>query len=121
MTDQPKPARIRLGMVGGGRDAFIGAVHRIASRIDDHYELVAGAFSSTPDKSTASAADIGVAADRAYSDYKTMASAEAQREDGIRDCLLSRGLGDVYKRQGHGFIIAVSAICSHANIGGGSC
>ena len=83
MTDQPKPARIRLGMVGGGRDAFIGAVHRIASRIDDHYELVAGAFSSTPDKSTASAADIGVAADRAYSDYKTMASAEAQREDGI--------------------------------------
>ena len=83
MTDQPKPERIRLGMVGGGRDAFIGAVHRIASRIDDHYELVAGAFSSTPDKSTASAADIGVAADRAYSDYKTMASAEAQREDGI--------------------------------------
>ncbi len=43
-------AKIRLGMVGGGEGAFIGAVHRIASRIDDHYELVAGALSSTPDK-----------------------------------------------------------------------
>ena len=46
MTD-----RIRLGMVGGGNDAFIGAVHRIAARIDDQYELVAGALSSTPEKS----------------------------------------------------------------------
>ena len=52
--------RIRLGMVGGGRGAFIGAVHRIASRIDDQYELVAGAFSSDPDRSAASAADLGV-------------------------------------------------------------
>jgi hypothetical protein len=41
--------RIRLGMVGGGRDAFIGGVHRIAGRIDDRFELVAGAFSSTPE------------------------------------------------------------------------
>ena len=56
-----RPARIRLGMVGGGRDAFIGAVHRIASRIDDRFELVAGAFSSTPEKSKASAADLGIA------------------------------------------------------------
>ena len=55
--------RIRLGMVGGGRDALIGGVHRIASRIDDRYELVAGAFSSTPEKSKASAADLGVAGD----------------------------------------------------------
>ena len=58
--------RIRLGMVGGGRDAFIGAVHRMASRLDDQFELVAGAFSSTPEKSKLSAADIGVADDRAY-------------------------------------------------------
>ena len=43
MSDE-KPARIRLGMVGGGKDAFIGAVHRIAARIDDEYELVAGAL-----------------------------------------------------------------------------
>ena len=45
--------RIRLGMVGGGKGAFIGAVHRIASRIDDQYELVAGALSSTPEKARA--------------------------------------------------------------------
>lgn len=78
-----KPARIRLGMVGGGRDAMIGSVHRIASRLDDHYELIAGAFSSTSEKALASAADLGVSADRAYTDYKTMAESEAQREDGI--------------------------------------
>jgi len=75
--------RIRLGMVGGGRDAFIGGVHRIASRIDDHYELVAGAFSSTPEKSRASAADLGVAEDRAYGDYVEMAKREARLKNGI--------------------------------------
>jgi len=75
--------RIRLGMVGGGRDAFIGGVHRIASRIDDRYELVAGAFSSTPEKSLASAADLGVAADRAYGDYVEMAKREARLKNGI--------------------------------------
>lgn len=73
--------RIRLGMVGGGRDAFIGAVHRIASRIDDQYELVAGCFSSSPEKSLASAADLGVT--RAYSSFEEMASREARRKDGI--------------------------------------
>ncbi|WP_417418654.1 Gfo/Idh/MocA family protein [Hoeflea sp.] len=75
--------RIRLGMVGGGRDAFIGGVHRIASRIDDRYELVAGAFSSTPEKSKASAADLGVAEDRAYGDYVEMAKREARLKNGI--------------------------------------
>lgn len=83
MGSGSKPARIRLGMVGGGRDAFIGGVHRMASRLDDHYELVAGAFSSTADKSLASAQDLGVAADRAYTDYQKMAVAEAARADGI--------------------------------------
>jgi predicted dehydrogenase len=73
--------RIRLGMVGGGRGAFIGAVHRIASRIDDQYELVAGAFSSYPDRSAASAADLGVA--RAYGSFEEMAAKEARRKDGI--------------------------------------
>lgn len=73
--------RIRLGMVGGGRDAFIGAVHRIAARIDDQYELVAGCFSSDAEKSLASAADLGVA--RAYADFTEMASKEARRRDGI--------------------------------------
>jgi len=78
-----RAGRIRLGMVGGGRDAFIGGVHRIASRIDDRFDLVAGAFSSTPDKSKASAADLGVADDRAYGDYVQMAKREARIRDGI--------------------------------------
>lgn len=73
--------RIRLGMVGGGEGAFIGAVHRIAARIDDHYELVAGALSSTSEKSLRSAAALGLA--RAYPDYRSMAREEAARPDGI--------------------------------------
>ena len=73
--------RIRLGMVGGGRGAFIGAVHRIAARIDDQYELVAGAFSSDPERSAASAADLGVA--RSYGSFAEMAAREARRKDGI--------------------------------------
>ncbi|MDB4222652.1 Gfo/Idh/MocA family oxidoreductase [Granulosicoccus sp.] len=75
--------RIRLGMVGGGNDAFIGGVHRIASRIDDRYELVAGALSSTPEKSQASGAAIGLPEDRIYDDFKSMAIREAELEDGI--------------------------------------
>ena len=74
-------ARIRLGMVGGGNDAFIGGVHRIASRIDDRYELVAGALSSTPEKSAASAKALGIP--RSYGSFEEMAKAEAAREDGI--------------------------------------
>lgn len=75
--------KIRLGMVGGGRDAFIGGVHRIAARIDDHFELIAGAFSSTEEKSLASARDLGVADDRAYGDFKEMAMREARLKNGI--------------------------------------
>jgi predicted dehydrogenase len=75
--------RLRLGMVGGGQGAFIGAVHRIAARLDNRYELVAGAFSSDPDRGRASAAELGVAPDRAYGSYAEMAAAEAAREDGI--------------------------------------
>lgn len=73
--------RIRLGMVGGGNDAFIGAVHRIAARIDDRYELVAGALSSTPEKSRASGEALGLP--RIYDHYKQMAMREARRKDGI--------------------------------------
>ncbi len=78
-----RAGRIRLGMVGGGRDAFIGGVHRIASRIDDRFELVAGAFSSTAEKSKASAADLGIDEDRAYGDYVAMAKREARLKNGI--------------------------------------
>jgi len=75
--------RIRLGMVGGGEGAFIGAVHRMAARLDDHYSLVAGALSSTPEKAQRSGAAIGLAAARTYSDFREMAKREAAREDGI--------------------------------------
>ncbi|MGP2493606.1 Gfo/Idh/MocA family protein [Mesorhizobium sp. PUT5] len=75
--------RIRLGMVGGGQGAFIGAVHRIAARIDDQFELVAGALSSDPARAKASAAEIGIAPDRSYGSYEEMARAEAARPDGI--------------------------------------
>src|SRR5580700_11213650 len=81
--DTNRGGRIRLGMVGGGEGAFIGAVHRIASRIDDHYELVAGALSSTPEKARRSGEALGLAADRIYDDYESMAKAEAKRPDGI--------------------------------------
>ena len=76
-------ARIKLGMVGGGEGAFIGAVHRIAARLDDQYELVAGALSASPDKARRSGAALGLSADRIYDDYETMAKAEVQRPDGI--------------------------------------
>ncbi len=78
-----KPARIRLGMVGGGEGAFIGAIHRMAARLDDRYELVAAALSSTPDKAQRSGRGLGLSDDRIYSDYEAMARAEGARADGI--------------------------------------
>jgi predicted dehydrogenase len=77
------PRRIRLGMVGGGQGAFIGGVHRIAARLDDCYELVAGALSSQPERAAASAAALHIAPQRAYADFRAMARSEAAREDGI--------------------------------------
>ncbi len=82
-NDAARGGRIRLGMVGGGEAAFIGAVHRIAARLDDRYELVAGALSSTPERARRSAAALGLPADRVYDDYETMAKAEGERPDGI--------------------------------------
>ena len=75
--------RIRLGMVGGGEGAFIGAVHRIAARLDDHYELCAGALASSAEKARRSGRDLGLAEDRIYTDYTAMAKAESTRADGI--------------------------------------
>lgn len=75
--------RIRLGMVGGGQGAFIGAVHRLAARMDDHYRLVAGALSSNPARARASGEELGLAPDRIYPDFRAMATREAARKDGI--------------------------------------
>ena len=77
------PRRLRLGMVGGGDGAFIGAVHRIAARIDDCYELVAGALSGDAQRALASGAALRLDAARCYADYREMARAEAARPDGI--------------------------------------
>lgn len=74
---------IRLGMVGGGQGAFIGAVHRLAARMDGEFQLVAGALSSNPDRAKASAAELGLAPDRSYGSFQEMAKAEAKRADGI--------------------------------------
>lgn len=64
-------------MVGGGRGAFIGAVHRIAAAIDQQIELVCGAFSSDPERSQASGADLFLPADRCYGTYEEMIHSEA--------------------------------------------
>lgn len=87
MVTAAKPSNnagpVRLGMVGGGQGAFIGAVHRIAARIDGYYDLVAGALSSDPDRARASGAELGLSADRSYASFQEMAKAEAARDDGI--------------------------------------
>lgn len=69
--------RLRLGMVGGGRGAFIGGVHRIAARMDGEYELMAGALSSDPERARESGAELGLAPERSYSDYTEMARRES--------------------------------------------
>jgi predicted dehydrogenase len=74
---------IRLGMVGGGQGAFIGAVHRIAARLDGEFSLVAGALSSDPARAKASAAELGLDPARSYGSFAEMAKAEAARPDGI--------------------------------------
>ena len=75
--------RMRIGMVGGGKDAFIGGVHRIALRLDGNYELVAGSFSSNFDNSKETGKDLGLAEDRIYETYQEMAEKESARSDGI--------------------------------------
>ncbi|MEY2751287.1 MAG: hypothetical protein RLZZ550_1258, partial [Verrucomicrobiota bacterium] len=75
--------KLRMGMVGGGRGAFIGGVHRMAAALDGQIELVAGAFSSDPVKSRLSGEDLFLAPDRVYGSYQEMAKAEAKRPDRI--------------------------------------
>ena len=71
-------------MVGGGRDAFIGGVHRMAMRLDGKIELIAGAFSSNPQKAKLSGEDLLLDPERVYADYRTMATAEARLPAGER-------------------------------------
>jgi len=71
--------KLRMGMVGGGREAFIGAVHRRAATLDGGVELVAGAFSSTPEKSKLSGRDLYLSEDRIYGTWQEMIEKEAKR------------------------------------------
>lgn len=82
-SEQTREPRIRLGMVGGGAGAFIGAVHRIAARIDDQFDLVAGALSSSPERAAASGRDLGLDPSRTYASYRDMAIREAKLKNGI--------------------------------------
>jgi predicted dehydrogenase len=69
--------KIRIGMIGGGPGAFIGAVHRIALNMDGQFDLVAGAFSSSAEKSALTGRELGLSADRVYGSWMQMAEAEA--------------------------------------------
>jgi predicted dehydrogenase len=75
--------RLRLGMIGGGRGAFIGAVHRMAARLDDRYELVAGVFSSDPQRSRDSGAELLLDPQRCYGSIDEMVRAEGARTDRV--------------------------------------
>jgi predicted dehydrogenase len=75
--------KLRMGMAGGGPGAFIGPVHRIAAELDGRVELVAGAFSSSPEKSKAAGASYRIDPDRAYSSYEEMFAKEKERTDAI--------------------------------------
>lgn len=75
------PRKLRMGMVGGGRGAFIGGVHRRAARLDGTVELVAGCFSSTPEKSKASGKDLYVPEDRVYGTWEEMVEVESAKPE----------------------------------------
>ena len=79
MTDK----RIRYGMVGGGQGAFIGAIHRMAARLEGRYELVAGAFSSNRERGRAAGTELGLAQQRTYDTFEEMARDEDYQPDGI--------------------------------------
>lgn len=76
--------KLRMGMVGGGKDAFIGAVHRMAAALDGQIELVCGAFSSNPEKSKASGEALFLPPDRVYGDFKEMITKEKELPENER-------------------------------------
>jgi len=79
----PEGRRLRLGMVGGGEGAYIGGSHRFAARLDDQYELVAGAFDADPARGHTFAAKNFISSDRSYDNFEQMVAAEAARPDGV--------------------------------------
>ena len=82
MSNGDRP--LRMGMVGGGRDAFIGEIHRAAARLDGQIDFVAGALSSSPEKSVESGRDLRLAEDRCYPTWEAMLEGELARPEGDR-------------------------------------
>ena len=78
-----KTKKLKLGIVGGGPNSWIGHVHRISARFDDHYDIVAGVFSKNKVKSDKFGMSIGISKDRCYSNFKEMAEKESRKENGI--------------------------------------
>jgi predicted dehydrogenase len=75
--------KLRMGMVGGGPGAFIGPVHRLAAEMDGKIQMVAGAFSHSPERSREAGVRFGIEPERAYGSYQEMIAAESKRADGI--------------------------------------
>ena len=88
---------IRWAMVGGGKGSQIGYIHRSAALRDNSFQLVAGAFDIVPERGMAFAAELGVAADRCYPDYKTLFAEEAKRPDGIEAVSIATPNGTHYE------------------------
>lgn len=84
MTNGPLNRKLKMGIVGGGQGSFIGRVHSIAACLDNRATLVAGAFSSNPERSKASAPDYDVCQDRAFASYRDMLATEAKKPVGER-------------------------------------
>ena len=82
MTYDSTRPRLRLAMIGGGQGAFIGGVHRMAARLDDRFELVAGVFSSQAERNLATAHELGVDKTRCYANHQALLAGETAREDG---------------------------------------
>ena len=83
MTSSNPSRRLRLGMVGGGEGAYIGGIHRLAARLDNHYELVAGAFDVDPTRGHRFAAANFISPERSYDSYQEMAANERGRSDAV--------------------------------------
>jgi len=79
-----KAKKLTLGIVGGGPNSWIGHVHRISSRFDDQYEIIAGVFSRNAKISKKFGKNLGISPDRCYSNYKEMADKESKRKDCIK-------------------------------------
>ena len=103
--------RLRLGVVGGGPGSFIGEIHRVASRLDNRYEVVASVLSSNPERSRAAGRDIGMPEDRAYSRFEEMMDSEAGRKDGIEVLAIMTPNGSHYAQCRAAIDRTVDIIC----------